>query len=467
MIAPARVAALECLLALTSGDVDLGSALERVRARLPDPRDRALTTDIVSGVLRWRAALDHLIGVCAERPLTRLDREVLEVLRLSAYQLLHLTRVPAAAVVDDAVNLAGRAGKKSARGFVNAVLRSLSRQRHALPLPSKPSNPDDRDAMLAYLTTTLSHPRWLVERWLDRVGVDATEQWLIYNNTPPVLTIRANTLRTSADALRVRLGELGVDAERGQFGPDCLHLARGDRAQLEALETLRGLFLVQDEASQLIPLLAGPDPGRHVLDTCASPGGKSAALAAAQQSARPRQPDRHDGGLLVACDVRERRVTLLRDTLESSGADRVRVVQADLLRPLPFAPVFACVVVDAPCSGLGTVRRDPDIKWRRQASDLPTLARAQHTMLENASAVVAPGGRLVYATCSSEPEENEEIAAAFMARHRFARLDARTAHPALDPRLVDTDGALRTSPVRDRLDAFFGVVFQRTAEPSV
>lgn len=469
MIAPARVAALECLLALSSGGSDLGTELERARGGLADPRDRALTTDIVSGVQRWQAALDHLIGVFAKRRLDRLDPEVIEVLRLSTYQLLHLTRVPASAVVDDAVNLVGRSGKKSARGFVNAVLRSLSRRRGALPLPPKPSHAADREAVLAYLATTLSHPRWLVERWLDRFGFEATEQWLTYNNTPPGLTIRANTIRTTVDDLRAQLADLDLSVERGRFGPDCLHLPRGDRGQLDALDRLRGLFIVQDEASQLVPLLAGPDPGRLVLDACASPGGKSTALAAAQLAVRPRVTEHgggpvHPGILLVACDVRDRRVALLRRTLTSSGADHVRVVQADLLQPLPFAPVFECVVVDAPCSGLGTLRRDPDIKWRRQPSDLPVLARAQQTMLANAAAVVAPGGRLVYATCSSEPEENEDVAATFAARHDFVRLDARTVHSALDPVLFDTDNALHTSPPRHGLDAFFAVVYVRASE---
>jgi 16S rRNA (cytosine967-C5)-methyltransferase len=465
MIAPARVAALECLLALSSGGSDLGTELERARGQLADPRDRALTTDIVSGVQRWRAALDHLINGFAERPIDRLDPEVLEVLRLSAYQLLRLTRVPASAVVDDAVNLVGRSGKKSARGFVNAVLRSLSRRRGALPLPAKPSNVADREAMLAYLATTLSHPRWLVERWLDRFGFDATEQWLTYNNTSPGLTIRANTLRTTVEALQTQLASQGIPAERGRFGPDCLHLPRGDRGQLAALDRLPGLFIVQDEASQLIPLLAGPDPGRRVLDACASPGGKSTALAAAQLAVRSRVHDDTHGvdrhPCLVACDLRERRVNLLRRALESAGAEHVQVVQADLLQPLPFAPVFECVVVDAPCSGLGTLRRDPDIKWRRQPSDLPVLARAQQTMLANAAAVVAPAGRLVYATCSSEPDENEDVVAAFTERHGFVHVDARGAHSALDPMLFDADGALHTSPLRHGLDAFFGVVLRR------
>ena len=469
MIAPARVAAFQVLAAISAGGTDLASALDDVRARLADPRDRALVTDIVTGVQRWRGAIDHLIVTLARRPLAKLDAEIVEILRLSIYQLLHLTRVPAAAVVDDAVNLAGKAGKKSARPFVNAVLRSISRQRKALPLPTRPEDPArDRDATLTYLSTTLSHPRWLVERWLDRYGFAATEQWLQFNNSAPPLTLRANGLRTTVDALEQALRAADVDCERGRWAPAALRI--GERGQGETLERLHDQFVVQDEASQLVSLLAGASPGRRLLDTCASPGGKTTALATLQ----PRQ--------LVACDVRDRRIQLLRRTLVQAGAignaplaattdpvspvHPVDIVQADLRQPLPFRPVFDCVLVDAPCSGLGTLRRDPDIKWRREPGDLASLAAAPRTMLAHAAAVVAPGGHLVYATCSSEPEENEAIAADFAARSRFVRINAAVMHAGLAPALLDADGALHTTPPQHQLEAFYGVVFQRPAGPA-
>ena len=464
MIAPARVAALQALLAVAAGGQDLASALEQSRTRLSDPRDRALATDIVTGVERWRATLDHLITTFARRRLDRLDAEVVAVLRLSAYQLLHLTRVPAAAVVDDAVNLAGKAGKKSARGFVNAVLRAIARSRHQLPLPPRPVNPEaDREATLAYLSVTLSHPRWLVARWLTRYGFAATEQWLQFNNAAPPLSLRVNRLRTTRDHLEQELREIGVDATRGRYAPHCLIIQRGDRLQrgdrapradrdqADDLETLNASFVVQDESSQLVTLLAGAHPGHRVLDTCASPGGKTTALAA----------DLSASDRIVACDVRDRRVQLLRRTLSLAGAQRVHVVQADLLSPLPFTPVFDCVFVDAPCSGLGTLRRDPDIKWRRDEAHLAALAAAQRTMLTNAAALVVPGGRLIYATCSSEPEENDAVAEAFAQSSAFERVDARTVHPQLPAAVVDATGALRTTPSEHGLEAFFGVVFRR------
>jgi 16S rRNA (cytosine967-C5)-methyltransferase len=450
MIAPARVAAYDVLLAVSAGRADLAGAIERARESLPDERDRALATEIAAGVQRWRAALDHLVVQFSKRPIDRLDPEIVEILRLSTYQLLHLTRVPAAAVVDDAVDLAGRAGKRSASGFVNAVLRAVSRRRSSLPLPPRPADPADRESVLDYFSITLSHPRWLAERWYDRFGFETAEQWLHFDNAPAPLTLRANRLRLPPADLRARLADLEVAVTPGRFGPDALIVSHGHPLREPGLSG--GWFVVQDEASQLVALLAGPRPGPRVLDTCAAPGGKATAIAAVLP----------EGGRIVACDVRHRRIDLLRRTVERTGASAIAVVQADLLSSLPFGPWFDCVMVDAPCSGLGTLRRDPDIRWRRRADDLPTLAAAELRMLGHAADVVAPGGRLIYATCSSEPEENEDVAGAFLRLSPdFTAVDARAAHPLLSAQLVDNRGHLRTSPDRHGLEAFFGAVFER------
>ncbi len=448
MIAPARVAAYEILSSVSAGRSDLPSAIARLRRSLPDERDRALATEIATGAERWRLTLDHLIETFSKRALRQLDPEIVAILRLSAYQLLHLTRVPAAAVVDDAVDLARRAGKKSAAGFVNAVLRAISRHRDALPLPPRPSELAGREAFLDYLSLALSHPRWLAGRWLDRYGFGAAERWMQFDNAPAPLTLRANRIHTTADALAQRLEAHGVGVVRGRFAPDALVLDSG--APLAAAGLEAGSFVVQDEASQLVSLLAGARPGLRVLDACASPGGKTTGLAAAMGN----------DGRLVACDVRARRIDLLRRTIAATGAS-ARVVQADLLRPLPFRETFDRVLVDAPCSGLGTLRRDPDIRWRRREADLPSLAAAQLVMLQHAAAVVAPGGRLVYATCSSEPEENEGVVDAFLATTPgFAPLDAAVAAPDLAPGLVNARGHLQTTPHEHGLEAFFGAVLR-------
>lgn len=448
MTAPARVAAFHALRAVDNGSADLPSSLARSRRHLSDERDRALAGEIVTGTLRWQRALDHLVEAFASRPVARVDDEVLVILRLSLYQLLHLTRVPASAVVDDAVDLVRGARKPSATGFVNAVLRNVLRQKHRLPLPARPDALADRDAALAWLGITHSHPEWLVTRWLDRYGFEATERWVIFNNTSAGLTLRANRLRLTREALQASLEQDGIDTSLTRIAPDGLTVTDGNplRAPLD------GSFLVQDEASQLVSLAVAARPGERVLDLCASPGGKTTAMAA----------DMGDEGLVVACDVRPKRMTLLRETVRLSGAHHVRLVQVPGRDPLPFGATFDRILVDAPCSGLGTIRRDPDIRWRRQESDLAGLAQDQCTLLDRAAPRLRPGGRLVYATCSSEPEENEQVVETFLAAHPdFTRHDLRVdGHPALRP-CLDEHGQLRTSPFAHGLEAFFAAALVR------
>jgi 16S rRNA (cytosine967-C5)-methyltransferase len=449
MIAPARVAAYDILTAVSAGSADLPTAISTARAALHDDRDRALAADIAIGVQRWRAALDHLIVHYSQRAIDRIDPQIVEILRLSTYQLLHLTRVPAAAVVDDGVTLAKRVRKGSASGFVNAVLRAIARSRHALPFPPRP-DPADPDAALNYLSITLSHPRWLAARWLNRFGFEAAEAWLQFNNRPAPLTLRANTLRILAADLAEQLAEEDVRVHPAPFAPDALIVDDGN--PLRSASFKNGDFIVQDEASQLVALLAGQHPGTRVLDTCASPGGKAIAVAASLPA----------DGWLVACDIRTRRMELLKRTVSTTGASNIKLVQADLLHPVPFVTLFESVILDAPCSGLGTLRRDPDIRWKRRESDLAPLAVTELRMLHHAADAVAPGGRLVYATCSSEPEENEEVVRSFLeTAHPFTLVDLKADDSRLPPEVIDTRGCLRTSPHTHGLEAFFGAVFTR------
>ena len=450
MTAPARTAAYHAVRAIAAGRVDLPTALGTSRQHLEDERDRSLAAEIVTGTLRWQRSLDHLIEHFARRRIGKLDPEVVAILRLSLYQLLHLDRVPASAVVDDAVDLTRAARKPSASGFVNAVLRATLRQRHKLPLPPRPSDSGDRDAALAYLGVTHSHPDWLVARWLDRYGFEATERWVHFNNATPPLTLRVNTLRATRDGAAATLAADDVDTEPVRFAPAGLVVTRGNPLRRPA----DGLVFVQDEASQLVPLIVAASPGERVLDLCASPGGKTIAMAA----------DMKDTGVIIATDVRAKRLTLLRQTLSTAGTRSVSVVHVPATGPLPFKRRFDAVLVDAPCSGLGTIRRDPDIRWRRREEDLPALARDQVALLTRAADVVAPGGRLVYATCSSEPDENDASVAAFLAaRSDFRRADLH-AHAALE-RFIDREGFFRTTPPEHGLEAFFAAALIRLATP--
>jgi 16S rRNA (cytosine967-C5)-methyltransferase len=448
MTSPARTAAYHALRGIYGERVDLPTALVRSREHLHDERDRSLAAEIVAGTLRWQRSLDHLIAHFARRPIDKLDADVRTILRFSLYQLLHLDRVPASAVVDDAVDITRLARKSSASGFVNAVLRSALRERHRLPLPPRPLDDQDRDGALAYLGITHSHPDWLVRRWLDRAGFDGAEAWVRFNNDTPALTLRANRLRQTREDLALTLAGNDVETEPLAHAPDGLAVTSGNPLRTPA----NGSFFVQDEASQLVALTVAARPGHRVLDLCASPGGKTTAMAA----------DMSDTGTLIACDVRPKRVALLNETIRVSGARCVEVVPIEARGPLPFPGPFDRVLVDAPCSGLGTLRRDPDIRWRRHEHDLDDLAAEQRALLDRVAPVVVPGGRLVYATCSSEPEENDAVVDAFLAGHPEFRLhDLRTdAAPPLMP-LLDDRGLFRTLPYAHHLEAFFAAALVR------
>lgn len=473
MASPARVAAYTVLRAVNDRRRDLPAAIASARRHLPDERDRALAAEIATGTLRWLAQLDYVIETFAKRPASRLDPEILDILRLTAYQLLHLDRIPASAAVDEAVELCRRSGKRSATGFVNAVLRAISRSRNRLPLPRRPTYEEFKDgppadagtirddrlnvrrhdgSALDYLSVTLSHPRWLAARWMARFGFEAAERWARFNNVAAPLTIRANALRLSRAELADRLAGQGVETEPATFAPDGLIVTKGNPLQTALAE--EGSFFVQDEASQLVGFFANALPGERVFDACASPGGKTLQMAATM----------HERGMIVAGDFRPSRVNLLRKTIASAGARSVRVVQTDLRRPLPFGEAFDCVLVDAPCSGLGTIRRDPEIRWRRTEADLAAYAASQRIMIDEAASVVRTGGRLVYSTCSSEPEENDEVIAAFLTRRDDFVLDDPRLHgdvPAGLAAVLDSHGCLRTLPHIHGLECFFAATLRR------
>ena len=425
MIAPARQAAFAALIAHEVRGSDLPAALSSARAPLKDSRDQALLTELVTGVVRMRLAIDYQLALRVSRPFEKLDADVRTGLRLGAFQLLYLDRLPPSAVVNDAVALTRKAAKTSASGLVNAVLRALARERDRLSWPDSP--------LSTALSVRHSHPEWLVRRWIERYGPAATEEWLTFNNQAPRLCLAVNRLKASRDDLAARLASEGVQTEATARSAHGLQVLAG--APLSTPSFREGWFTVQDESSQLIAELGELGQSPRVLDLCASPGGKTMALAARVGA----------GGLLVASDVRPRRVRLLRETLARLEVPAA-IVRVPTTGSLPFSDaVFDFVLVDAPCSGLGTVRRDPDIRWARTPDDLPRLAAAQLELLRRASTVVAAGGTLVYATCSSEPDENDAVVDSFLAD--AAGFSLRQTH--------------RTTPSADRLEAFYGAVIAR------
>jgi len=411
---------------------------ERLRAARLGAADSALATRLVYGTLAWQGRLDHHLAGLVRSPLARLEPAVHAALRLGLYQLLFLERVPAYAAVDSSVRLVGRA-RRAAVGLVNAVLRrAAAAGRDGLPLPDAAADP------LGRMAVEWSHPRWLVERWARDFETDELVRLLESDNVRGPVSIRANRLRTTRDALRAELAAAGAEAIDGEWAADALVVRRG-AARLRATPAWRaGRFAFQGEASQLVAPLLAPAPGARVLDACAAPGGKTAHLAALV-----------GGGSVVALDVRPAGASRILGEARRLGADAVRALVADARRP-PLAGRFDAVLVDAPCSGLGTLRRHPEVRWRRGPEDITRLAALQREILDGVAPLVRPGGTLVYAVCTLMEEENEDVIRGFLAAWpRFAVDDPSRGVEGRVREALTGDGFLRTLPHRDDLDGFF------------
>jgi len=425
-------------------DLLLHSALARSNLNAPD---RAFATDLVYGTLRWRGKIDYYLSHFVDQDLAKLEPLVASTLQLGAYQLLCTDRIPASAAVDQSVRCIRAAGMGRATGLVNAVLRRLSLEHAKIMLPSVQEDPT------AHLTHALSLPRWLAERWIERFGIEDAVEFARASNQLPPLTIRANRARADADELLQDLLENFPDAAACRFARDGIVLGRkGNPARDPSF--LAGRFTVQDEASQLVVALLDPQPGEQVLDLCAAPGGKTTAIA---ERVGP-------SGCIVAVDRNARRLDLVQRAVRRLGLSGIRTVVRDATRSLAeLAPPggFDRILVDAPCSGLGTLRRNPDAKWRVRPGDPARLAEVQQALLGSAAAVLRPGGVLVYSVCTVLAEENEEIARHFLRRSRDFMAVPRAALPEEVKAVTDPEGFLKTFPHTCDTDGFFAARFER------
>ncbi|MCM0083997.1 16S rRNA (cytosine(967)-C(5))-methyltransferase RsmB [Geomonas sp. Red32] len=400
--------------------------------------DRGLLTELVYGVLRRQATLDHIIGQFSKQRPHKLELVVRLLLRLGLYQCFYLDRVPVSAAVNETVNLAKQIVPR-ASGFINAVLRNADRGRDAIVYPDREADPAE------YLAIRYSHPAWLTSQWLRQLGEEA-EPLAAAMAEPPPITVRANRLRTSRDGLIKRLEGEGVTAAATSWSPDGVRLSHaGAVTRLASFQ--EGLFTVQDESSQLAPIFLDPKEGERILDACAAPGGKTTQIAQLTG----------DKGEILACDVSQKKLRLIRETCDRLGISSVRTFSMDATAPSAALGDlrFRKILVDAPCSGLGVIRRNPEGKWWKSPADLPQLAATQLAILENLSGYLEAGGTLVYATCSTTVQENEEVLDRFLERHpEFVVEDLRPLFPSLSP-LFTERGFFRSWPHRDGMDGFF------------
>lgn len=419
--------------------------------RLTDPRDRQFVTLLVNGVLKHKITLDYALRKYLSKPMSVLPHEVRAILRIGAFQLLYVDKVPHAVAVNESVELAK--GLPKYTGLVNVVLRKVMNTAWEFTWP------DSKRETVRYLSVRYSHPEWMIQRWLKRWGLEETEALCLANNEPAHTWIRTNTLKISRENLRDRLIEEGITVELGTRIPESLRIQ--NFGALDGLESFReGLFTVQDESSQLVAHVLNPKPGQRVLDACSAPGGKATHLAQLMENK----------GEIIAFDIHSHKLDLIQQLTQRLGITIVEPQLGDA-RDLPGVRIYSQqrVLVDAPCSGLGVLRRRADLRWQREEQDLKEFPSLQLAILERAASCVDVGGDLVYSTCTTEPEENFEVVKKFRSEHTaFEPVNLVEYLPFELENLRDIQqankGMLQILPNRHGMDGFFMAKFRRLSQ---
>ena len=403
-------------------------------------RDRALLTELTYGTLRWRGKIDARLNLYLRSSLEDTDPFIRNLLRVTFYQLLFLDKIPDYAAVDEAVELGKAHGGDKVAGFINAVLRNFLRKkdRIAEPQPSK-----DRQTALA---TDYAHPRWLVEKWLDYFEREETEALMRANNEPAPLVLRVNSLTSSREALLTLLTKSGISAVATRWSPAGIWVK--SRSPVDQLPGFReGLFQVQGEASQLVSYLLSPEKGERILDACAAPGGKTTHIAELMS----------DTGELIALDKSEKGIERIRENVARLGLTSVRGAKSDVSHRLPaeFRNPYDRILVDVPCSGLGTLRSHPEIKWHRNETDIKRLSHLQKNIINQVVHYLKPGGILVYSTCTLAQDENENLVEQFLEDHNEFVLDNAASYLPQEAGSLVQGSYYTALPHRHNTDGFF------------
>jgi 16S rRNA (cytosine967-C5)-methyltransferase len=398
-------------------------------------QDRRFVTELVYGTVKAKQTIDYFLAKFISRGLSSLSPVILNILRLGVYQLLFLTKVPVSAACNQSVELAKKYGHAGTVKFVNGVLRNIARSPEKLTYPDRQSQP------VEFLSLRYFHPQWMIQRWLDRFGFDETEQLCQANNEIPPLSLRTNTLKIDRLALLEILRQEGVTCEAVASVPEGIICSK--HPSLGSLTSLKdGLFQVQDVSSMLVAHVLGPKRGEYIIDACGAPGGKSTHIAALLENQ----------GRVLSVDLYEHKLALVRQNAERLGIGIIETLALDAT-DLAAAKVGLAdrVLVDAPCSGLGVLRRKPDARWRKSATLLTELPPLQLAILESAAQCLKSGGTLVYSTCTTEPEENEQVVQRFLQRNNHFILE----ETGLFLPCPVKKSLVQYLPQRDHQDGFF------------
>lgn len=438
-----RDAALTILLAVDKNQAYSNLLLHQTIEKYKlDVKDRSLLTEITYGTLQHKLTLDYYLEPFIHG---KVDLWVRWLLRMSLYQIHYLSRIPAHAAVNEAVEIAKRRGHKGIASMVNGILRSILRE-------GVRSTADIKDSV-ERLAIETSHPQWLVDRWVESYGYEETAEMLRENNIPPVQTVRVNTTKVTVENVLTTLEREGVKAVRSEVIPECVYLQTGQAARTAAFK--HGLITIQDESSMLPANVLNPQPGMKVLDMCAAPGGKTTHMAEKMQNE----------GSILAMDLHPKKLDLIDENTARLGLDIVQTAPIDGRKAANFLSKesFDAVLVDAPCSGLGVMRRKPDIKYTKREEDLESLQIIQLAILDNAAHVLKPGGRLVYSTCTVDKRENEGTVKAFLSQHPEMESESLTNLPE---KLLakQNNGMLQVFPQDFGSDGFFVAAFRKKGE---
>ena len=446
-----RELALLTLNKLEQKAIHAGNYLEMAFMKNPglDERDRSFTGNLVQGVIRWKLRLDWIIKKFSGTPFKKIDPVVINILRLALYQIFFLDRVPESAAVDRAVEQVKKyRGHHHIVSFVNGLLRNVCRNKDGL------SFPDKKKFTVKYLSTYYSFPSWYAERCLNEFGPEFAEELLDSQNSFPMLNIRVNSLKTGREELLKELGEEGETGEYGKYAPECI-LLTGFSGRIEKLPSFRkGLFQVQDQAAQITGHLLNPLPGENILDVCAGVGGKTTHLSELMRGE----------GTVTALDSDGDRLKKLVENAKRLGLENIRTITADAMSPGidDLRDGFDRVFVDAPCSGLGTISRHPDIKWNKTEPDIKRMARIQRQILENSAPVLKKGGYLLYSVCTFTREENITVVDNFLRSSKdMILLDLNDHVPEWGKDLIDNKGFFRSYPNKHSMDGFFAALFKK------